>query len=178
MMKTIEIQLIKNMIIHEDEIRALKYGIRTLYEYAPECVYDYYEVGREKLLIMLNSDLLTTDLVPMLSDFYIEYGDEKYSQQYLTVLHEFKRYDRITCDMCEKIGYEHSDAFDPVFSNNVNTKPYFIYENRIPADCTGITLHVFPPETATFSMLYTQEKEIQEKLGCHPLAKALKVCIR
>ena len=96
----------------------------------------------------------------------------------MAIFQEFEKYDTITCEMCEAIGYEHYDSFDPVFSNDAYPKPFLMYENRIIADCTGITLHTVPPEKATFSMLYNLEREIQEKLSGHVLAKALKVCIR
>lgn len=177
-MKTIEIQLIKTMVIPLDKIRTYNPALRTLYEYAPKDVYGYYTIGKDFLLMQLETDPLTIGLVPMLKDFYKEYGDMKYSQQYQAVLQEFEQYDSITFEMCESIGYEHYDTFDPVFSNDASPKPFLMYENGVKADCTGITLHTIPPEKATFSMLYTLEKEIQEKLSAHPLAKTLKVCIR
>ena len=177
-MKTIEIQLIKNLIFPMDKVRTLECALHTLYEYAPEDVYEYFILGKEDILMMLKTSLLTDDLVPMLRDFYKEYGDNEYVKQYQAILHEFEQYDSITCDMCESIGYEHYDTFDPVFSNDANPQPFLMYENGLKASCTGITLHTIPPEKATFSMLYNLEKEIQKKLSGRPLAKALKVCIR
>lgn len=52
-----------------------------------------------------------------------------------------------------------------------------MYEDGVKADCTGIIIGVIPPDTATFSMSYTFEQEIQSKLCAHSLAKALKTCI-
>ena len=161
-----------------DKVRTLNRALRTLYEYAPEDVYGYYILGKEDFLMTLKTSILTDDLVPMLKDFYNEYGDKEYTQQYQAIIQKFKQYDTISCEMCEAIGYENDDSFDPVFSNDANPRPFLMYENGVTADCTGITLHTIPPEKATFSMLYNLEKEIQEKLSDHPLAKALKVCIR
>ena len=64
-----------------------------------------------------------------------------------------------------------------VFINDAYTKPFLMHEHGVKADCTGIILCSIPPEMATFSMLYTLEQEIQNKLGAHCLAKALKVCL-
>lgn len=177
-MRTIEIQLIKSLIYPMDKVRTLKSALQTLYEYAPNDVYEYFTLGKENILMTLSTSRLTDDLVPMLKVFYKQYGDNEYVQQYQAILQEFEHYGTITCDMCESIGYAHCDTFDPVFSNDANPQPFLMYKNGVMADCTGIILHTIPPEKATFSMLYNLEKEIQEKLSVHPLAKALKVCIR
>ena len=113
----------------------------------------------------------------MLRDFYSEYGDKKYSQQYSAVLQELNKNDTLSFDKCEKLGYINEDAFYPVFINDVYPEPFLMYENGVKADCTGIILCSIPPEKATFSMLYTMEQEIQNKLSSYNLAKALKVCI-
>ena len=125
----------------------------------------------------LNAGLLTSDLIPMLKNFYSEFGDKRYSLQYDAVLRELNKNDTLSSEKCEELGYINEDAFCPVFINDAYTKPFLMHEHGVKADCTGIILCSIPPEMATFSMLYTLEQEIQNKLGAHCLAKALKVCL-
>ena len=176
-MKTIVIQLLKTMALRKDEY----YGIRdyslNMEDYAPDDVYNYYLIGKNTVMASLNPDLLSSDLIPMLKEFYSEYGDKKYSQQYEAVLRELDKLDTISYGLCEKLGYKNEDAFYPVFINDANTKPFLMYEDGVKADCTGIILASIPPTTATFSMLYTLEEEIQNKLSKYDLAEALKVCV-
>lgn len=176
-MKTIVIQLLKSMVLSEDAFRKIMFFGHTMEEYAPFGVYDYYKLGKDSILATLNSDLLTSDLIPMLKEFYSAYGDKKYSQQYDAVLRELNKLDTISFEICENLGYKNEEAFYPIFINDANTRPFLMYEHGVKADCTGIILCAIPPETATFSMLYTLEQEIQKKLSTHNLAKALKVCL-
>ena len=176
-MKTIVIQLVKSMVLSEDEYFRIRYSGHTMEEYAPDGVYDYFKLGGNGIFATLNSDLLTNDLIPMVKEFYSEYGDKKYSQQYDAVLQELNKLDTISPEICEKLGYKNEHTFYPVFINAAYTEPFLMYEQGIKADCAGIILCTIPPEKATFSMLYTEEQEIQNKLSKHPLAKALKVCM-
>ena len=176
-MKTIVIQLLKSMVLPVDQYSRIRNFGDAMENYAPEEVYDYYILGGRKIMATLNADLLTSDLIPMLKEFYSEYGDKKYSRQYDVVLQELNKLDSIPFEICEKLGYKNREAFYPVFINDANTKPFLMHENNVKADCTGIILCSIPPETATFSMLYTMEQELQNKLSAHSLAKALKVCI-
>ena len=176
-MKTIVIQLLKSMVLSEDEYYGIWHFGDSMEDYAPVGIYDYYKLGKKKIMATLNPDRLTSDLIPMLRDFYSEYGDKKYSQQYSAVLQELNKNDTLSFDKCEKLGYINEDAFYPVFINDVYPEPFLMYENGVKADCTGIILCSIPPEKATFSMLYTMEQEIQNKLSSYNLAKALKVCI-
>lgn len=176
-MKTIVIQLLKSMVLSEDDYFRLRYSGQTMMDYAPDGVYNYYKLGGHAIMATLNPNLLTSDLIPMLEEFYSEYGDKKYSLQYDTVLQELNKLDKISFEICEKLGYKNEEAFYPVFINDANTRPFLMYEDGVKADCTGIILCSIPPETATFSMLYTLEQEIQNKLSTHNLAKALKVCM-
>lgn len=150
----------------------------TLMEYAPPEVYDYKKLGGTDVLMLLNPEILTKDLVPMLEDFYKEFSDAESVSQRNAVLQEFGKFEKITWELCEETGYKHSEAFYPAFINDAYPKPFLMYEEGIKADCTGIIIHIIPAEKATFAMLYTLEKELQTKLSTHPLAKALKVCIR
>lgn len=176
-MKTIVIQLLKTMVLYEDDYIRMRYSYHAMEDYAPDEVYNYYKIGGRDIMATLNADLLTSDLVPMLKEFYTEYGDKKYSLQYDAVLQELKKLDKISFEICEELGYKNEEAFYPVFINDANTRPFLMYEDGVKADCTGIILCAIPPETATFSMLYTLEQEIQNKLSTHNLAKALKVCM-
>lgn len=177
-MKTITIQLIKSLIYPEKDIYKLRNYFRTLEEYAPPEVYDYKKLGGTDILMLLNSDVLTNDLVPMLKDFYKEFPDTECVRQRESVLQEFEKQEEITWGICEETGYRYSEAFYPAFINDVYPEPFLMYEEGVKVDCTGIILHIVPPEKASFAMLYTLEKELQTKLVSHPLAKALKVCIR
>lgn len=176
-MKTIVIQLLKTMILPEDEYYEKRYSGYAMEDYAPYGVYNYYKLGKNDVLAILNGDLLTIDLVPMLKDFYSEFGDKEYSQQYDAVLQELNKLDAISSEICENLAYKNEELFYPVFINDVNTKPFLMYEDGVKADCTGIILGAIPPEKATFSKLYTLEQEFQNKLCTHNLAKALKVCV-
>lgn len=176
-MKTIIIQLLKSMVLSEDKYYKIRYSGYAMEDYAPNEVYDYYKLGKNNILATLNTDLLTSDLIPMLKDFYSEYGDKEYSQQYNTVLQELKKLDMISFEICEKLAYANEELFYPVFINDMYTKPFLMYEDGVKADCTGIILGSIPPRKATFFKLYTLEQEIQKKLCSHNLAKALKVCI-
>ena len=176
-MKTIVIQLLKSMVLFENEYYGIRHFGDSMEDYAPVGIYDYYKLGKKKIMATLNPDRLTSDLIPMLRDFYSEYGDKKYSQQYSAVLQELNKNDTLSFDKCEKLGYINEEAFYPVFINDAYTKPFLMHEHGVKADCTGIILCSIPPEMATFSMLYTLEQEIQNKLGAHCLAKALKVCV-
>ena len=175
-MKTIVIQLLKSMVLSEDEYYGIRHFGDSMEDYAPVGIYDYYKLGK-KIMATLNPDRLTSDLIPMLREFYSEYGDKKYSQQYGAVLQELNKNDTISFEKCEQLGNINEDAFYPVFINDAYTKPFLMHERGVKADCTGIILCSIPPGMATFSMLYTLEQEIQNKLGAHCLAKALKVCV-
>ena len=146
-------------------------------DYAPNDIFDYFRLGGRSIVATPKTSLLTSDLTSMLEDFYSEYGDKKYSKQYDAVLQRLNTLDTISYDLCEKLGYKYEKEFYPVFLNDANTRPYLMYEDGVKADCTGIILCAIPPEKATFSMLYTLEQEIQNKLCKHPTAKALKVCL-
>lgn len=176
-MKTIVIQLLKTMVLSENDYRKIWFFGHTMMDYAPYGVYNYYKVGKHDIVAMLNADLLTSDLIPMLKEFYSEYGDKKYSQKYDAVLQELNKLDELSFEICEELGYKNCKAFYPVFTNDANPRPFLMYEDGVKADCTGIILCAIPPEKATFSMLYTLEQEIQNKLSTHDLAKALKVCM-
>lgn len=176
-MKTIVIQLLKTMVLSEDDYLRMRYFCHTMEDYAPDGVYNYYKIGGRDIMATLNADLLTSDLIPMLKEFYTEYGDKKYYPQYDAVLQELNKLDKISFEICEELGYKNEETFYPVFINDANTRPFLMYEDGVKADCTGIILCAIPPETATFSMLYTLEQEIQNKLSTHNLAKALKVCM-
>lgn len=176
-MKTIVIQLLKSMVLTEEQYSRIRYFGDTMENYAPEGVYDYYILGGKTIMATLNAGLLTSDLIPMLKNFYSEFGDKRYSLQYDAVLRELNKLDTISYEICETLGYKNAETFYPVFINDANTEPFLMYENGLKADCTGIILCSIPPQTATFSMLYTLEKDIQSKLGSHNLAKALKVCM-
>ena len=176
-MNTIVIQLLKSMVLPEEQYRRIRRCGDTMENYAPQGVYDYYILGGNKIMATLNAKLLTSDLTPMLKEFYSEYGDKKYSRQYDVVLQELNKNDTLSFDKCEKLGYINEEAFYPVFINDAYTKPFLMHEHGVKADCTGIILCSIPPEMATFSMLYTLEQEIQNKLSAHCLAKALKVCL-
>ncbi|MGM9740567.1 MAG: hypothetical protein ACI3ZP_08195 [Candidatus Cryptobacteroides sp.] len=165
------------MALPEKEYHRIRHSGHTMGDYAPDGVYNYYKLGGCTIMATLNPDLLTSDFIPMLKEFYSEYGDKKYSLQYDAVLQELDKLDTISFGICEKLGYEKVEAFYPVFINDADTKPFLMYEDGVEADCTGIILCAIPPETATFSMLYTLEQEIQNKLVNHKLAKALKVCM-
>lgn len=178
MMKTITIQLIKSLIFPEKDIYKLRNYFDTLKEYAPLEVYDYNKLGGTDILMLLNSEVLTKDLVPMLEDFYNIFHDSGCIRQREAVLQEFGKCEEITWGLCEETGYKHSEAFYPAFINYAYPGPFLMYEEGVKADCTGIIIHMFPPEKATFAMLYTLEKELQTKLSTHPLVQALKVCIR
>lgn len=175
-MKTNVIQLLKSMVLSEDEYYGIRHFGDSMEDYAPVGIYDYYKLGK-KIMATLNPDRLTSDLISMLREFYSEYGDKKYSQQYSDVLQELNKNDTISFETCEQLSNINEDAFYPVFINDAYTKPFLMYERGVKADCTGIILCSIPPEKATFSMLYTLEQEIQNKLGAHCLAKALKVCV-
>ena len=176
-MKTIVIQLLKSMVLSENEYYGIRHFGDSMEDYAPVGIYDYYKLGKKKIMATLNPDRLTSDLIPMLRDFYSEYGDKKYSQQYIAVLQELNKNDTLSSEKCEELGYINEDSFYPVFIIDAYTKPFLMHEHGVKADCTGIILCSIPPEMATFSMLYTLEQEIQNKLGAHCLAKALKVCL-
>lgn len=128
--------------------------------------------------MLLNSEALTKDLIPMLEDFYKVFPDTECIRQREAVIQEFGKCEEITWGLCEETGYKHSEAFYPTFINDVYPEPFLMYEEGVKADCTGIILYIVPPEKATFAMLYTLEKELQTKLCSHQLVKALKVCIR
>lgn len=167
----------KTMVLNKDEYFRMRCSGHAMEEYAPDCVYKYSIVGGCSILATLKADLLTNDLIPMIKEFYSEYGDKKYHQQYDAVLQKLNKLDTISFEICEELGYKNEDIFYPVFINDASTKPFLMYEQGIAADCTGIILCTIPPDKATFSMLYTEEQEIQNKLSKHPLAKALKVCM-
>lgn len=177
-MKTITIQLIKNLIFPEKDIHKLRHYFRTLEEYAPSDIYDYFKLGGTDIFMKLNPTVMTNDLVSLLKDFYEVYPDPQCLQQRENVLEKFRKYDEVSWELCEELGYKCSERFYPAFMNDAYPKPFLMYEEGVKADCTGIVLHIIPPEKATFAMLYTLEKELQTKLASHPLAKALKVCIR
>ena len=176
-MNTIVIQLLKSMVLPVDQYSRIRNFGDAMENYAPEEVYDYYILGGNKIMATLNAKLLTSDLTPMLKEFYSEYGDKQYSRQYDAVLRELNKLDAISYGICESLGYKNEEEFYPVFINDVYPEPFLMYENGVKADCTGIILCSIPPEKATFSMLYTMEQEIQNKLSSYNLAKALKVCI-
>lgn len=176
-MKTIIIELLKTMALRKDEYYRIRDYFHAMEDYAPDGVYNYYIIGGRTVMAKLNPDLLSSDLIPMLKEFYSEYGAKKYSRQYDAVLQELDKLDTISSGICEEVGYRNAKAFYPAFINDANTKPFLMYEDGVQADCTGIVLCAIPPETATFSMLYTLEQELQNKLSAHNLAKALKVCI-
>ena len=164
-MNTIVIQLLKSMVLPEEQYRRIRRCGDTMENYAPQGVYDYYILGGNKIMATLNAKLLTSDLTPMLKEFYY------------AVLRELNKLDAISYGICESLGYKNEEEFYPVFINDVYPEPFLMYENGVKADCTGIILCSIPPEKATFSMLYTMEQEIQNKLSSYNLAKALKVCI-
>ena len=139
-MKTIVIQLLKSMVLPEDEYYRIMRFRHSMEDYAPDGVYDYYKLGRRTIMATLNVDLLTSDLIPMLKVFYSEYGDSKYSQQYNAVLQELNKLDTISIGICEELGYKNKKAFFPVFTNDANPKPFLMYEDGVKADCTGIIL--------------------------------------
>lgn len=176
-MKTITIQLIKTLVFPEKDICKLRSYFRTLEEYAPPEVYDYFKLGGTDILMMLKTDVLTKDLISMLREFYKEFPNADVVKQREAILQEFERYKEISWELCEEMGYKHSEEFYHCFSNDANPKPFLMYEEGVKADYTGIILYIIPPEEATFAMLYTLEKELQNKLGAYPLSKALKVCI-
>ena len=176
-MKTIVIQLLKTMALRKDEYYRIMNDFHGMKNYAPDGVYNYYIIGGRTVIATLNPDLLTSDLIPMLKEFYSEYGHKEYSQQYDAVLQELNKLDAISSEICEELGYRNAKAFYPVFINDAVTRPFLMNEDGVRADCTGIVLCAIPPEVATFSMLYTLEEEIQNKLSAHKLAKALKVCV-
>ena len=66
-MKTIQIQLIKNLIFPMDKVRTLECALHTLYEYAPEDVYEYFILGKEDILMMLKTSHFSSNPVPVLS---------------------------------------------------------------------------------------------------------------
>lgn len=177
-MKTIEIVLIKNLVFPEKDLCTLREHFRTLQEYASPDVYDYYKLGGKDILMALKPEVLTKDLIPMLKDLYAEYYDERLVHQREDILHEFEKYDEITWELCENTGHKYADKYYPSFINDAYARPYLMYEEGVKADCTGIVLHIIPPEEATFAALYTLDAELQNKLSSHPLAKALKVCVR
>ena len=172
-----EFRLLKSMVLPEDQYRRIRWFGDSMENYAPQGVYDYYILGGDMIMATLNAKLLTSDLTPMLKEFYSEYGDKQYSRQYDAVLRELNKLDAISYGICESLGYKNEEEFYPVFINDVYPEPFLMYENGVKADCTGIILCSIPPEKATFSMLYTMEQEIQNKLSSYNLAKALKVCI-
>ena len=172
-----EFRLLKSMVLPEDQYRRIRWFGDSMENYAPQGVYDYYILGGDMIMATLNAKLLTSDLTPMLKEFYSEYGDKQYSRQYDSVLRELNKLDAISYGICESLGYKNEEEFYPVFINDVYPEPFLMYENGVKADCTGIILCSIPPEKATFSMLYTMEQEIQNKLSSYNLAKALKVCI-
>ena len=172
-----EFRLLKSMVLPEEQYRRIRWFGDSMENYAPQGVYDYYILGGDMIMATLNAKLLTSDLTPMLKEFYSEYGDKQYSRQYDAVLRELNKLDAISYGICESLGYKNEEEFYPVFINDVYPEPFLMYENGVKADCTGIILCSIPPEKATFSMLYTMEQEIQNKLSSYNLAKALKVCI-
>lgn len=177
-MKTITVQLIKNIIFPEKDIYNLKHYFHTLEEHAPSDIYDYFKLGGTNIFMKLNPTVMTNDLPLLLKDFYKAYPDPQSIQQRENVLHEFSKYGEITWELCEELGYKHSEEFYPAFMNDAFPKPYLMYEDGLKAECTGIVLHIIPPEAATFDMLHTLEDSLHSRLSSHPLAKALKVCIR
>lgn len=80
-MKTITIQLIKNLVYPEKDISKLRHYFRTLEEYAPSDLYDYFKLGGTDILMMLKAEVLTKDLVPLLNDLYKEFPDTDCVQQ-------------------------------------------------------------------------------------------------
>lgn len=141
-MKTITIQLIKNLIYPEKDIGKLRKNYGTLEEYAPPEVYDYKKLGGTDILMLLHSEVLTKDLVPMLEDFYKVFPDPKCIRQREAILQEFGKCEEITWGLCEETGYKHSEAFYPAFVNDVYPEPFLMYEEGVKADCTGIILDV------------------------------------
>ena len=119
-MKTIVIQLLKSMVLSEDEYYGIRHFGDSMEDYAPVGIYDYFILGK-KIMATLNPDRLTSDLIPMLREFYSEYGDKKYFQQYSAVLQELNKNDTLSFDKCEKLGYINEDAFYPVFINDAYT---------------------------------------------------------
>lgn len=177
-MKTITVQLIKNMGLPQKDVFKLRNSIHTLYEFASPDIYDYQKLGGNYIMMSLKTDILTTNLIPMLNKFYSDSYSNKYSKQQEDILKKFENCDQITWWLCEEVGYRNAETFYPCFVNDANPKPYLMSEQMINVNCTGIILRRIPPEEATFAMLYTLESDLQKSLSAFPLAKALKVCIR
>lgn len=131
-MRTIVIQLMKTMVLSKDEYYRMQYSRHTMKNYAPNSVYDYFIVGGSDILATLKANLLTNDLIPMLNEFYSEYGDKKYSQQYDAVLQELNKLDTISFEICEKLGYKHEDTFYPVFINDAKKSCYCDMSVKVP----------------------------------------------
>ena len=54
-MKTIVIQLLECMVLSEDEYYKMRDSGHTLDDYAPEGVYNYYKLGKRKIMAVLKS---------------------------------------------------------------------------------------------------------------------------
>ena len=109
-MKTIVIQLLKSMVLTEEQYSRIRYFGDTMENYAPEGVYDYYILGGKTIMATLNAGLLTSDLIPMLKKFYSEFGDKRYSLQYDAVLRELNKLDTISYERCETLGYKNAET--------------------------------------------------------------------
>lgn len=68
-MKTIVIQLLKSMVLFENEYYGIRHFGDSMEDYAPVGIYDYYKLGKKKIMATLNPDRLTSDLIPMLREF-------------------------------------------------------------------------------------------------------------
>lgn len=176
-MFSIEMQLIKTIIISKDKILGLKDGIQTLYKHAPKELYDYHTQGQSDLVIELKSEIFKEDFIPMLSDFYEEFGEEKYEQQYRDIIQRFKQYGEVSFEVCEMLGYKKRETFRPMFSDWVYTMPYWMASDKVNADCIGITIQTITPDRFDWLIVYNWESYAQRALAKHPLVKALKTCI-
>ena len=115
-MKTIVIQLLKSMVLFENEYYGIRHFGDSMEDYAPVGIYDYYKLGKKKIMATLNPDRLTSDLIPMLREFYSEYGDKKYFQQYSAVLQELNKNDTLSFEKCEKFTSSLTADFDQLIS--------------------------------------------------------------
>ncbi|MGN1218154.1 MAG: hypothetical protein ACI4TD_09265 [Phocaeicola sp.] len=57
------------MVLSEDEYYKIRYSGYAMEDYAPNGVYNY-KLDKSDILATLNADLLTSDLIPMLNDFF------------------------------------------------------------------------------------------------------------
>lgn len=182
--KTITIQLVTLIGITDKAVRSLAPFFRDDLTYldkeiSPD-IYSYNLIGGKDFFIYLEPKIFTQDLVPLLEDFYAEYLGSEYEPQREKVLNTFKELCEkgpMTYSVCDHTSIENRKDFMPVFTKAHFPTPFLMHTKGIKVDCDGYVLRVIPPEEATFDMLYSLEKELQEKFSSHPLAKALKVCI-